>query len=88
MDGEPIEGSFRAHQIPIPVDQNDMQHADKLVEWLESYKPDELFDENGTLKSDIAAITPKGQSRMAMNQSLMVGLIQNLLNYQTTRITL
>lgn len=66
-DGEPIEGSFRAHQIPIPVDQNDMQHADKLVEWMESYKPDELFDENGELKSEIAAIAPKGQSRMAMN---------------------
>lgn len=66
-DGEPIEGSFRAHQIPIPVDQNDMQHADKLVEWMESYKPDELFDENGELKSEIAAIAPKGQARMAMN---------------------
>ena len=66
-DGEPIEGSFRAHQIPIPVDQNDMQHADKLIEWLKSYKPDELFDENGKLKSEIAAITPKGQKRMAMN---------------------
>src|SRR5699024_4620823 len=66
-DGEPIEGSFRAHQIPIPVDQNDMQHADKLVEWMESYKPDELFDENGKLKPEIAAITPKGQARMAMN---------------------
>lgn len=66
-DGEPIEGSFRAHQIPIPVDQNDMQHADKLVEWMESYKPDELFDENGKLKPEIAAITPKGQARMAMS---------------------
>lgn len=66
-DGEPIESSFRAHQIPIPVDQNDMQHADKLVDWLESYKPEELFDENGVLKPEIKATTPEGDSRMAAN---------------------
>src|SRR5699024_72836 len=59
--------SFRAHQIPIPVDQNDMQHADALVDWLESYKPEELFDENGKLKAEIAEITPKGDKRMAAN---------------------
>ncbi|MDH5103265.1 phosphoketolase family protein [Lacticaseibacillus rhamnosus] len=66
-DGEPIEGSFRAHQIPIPVDQGDMEHADELVNWLKSYKPNELFDENGSLKPDIQAIVPKGSYRMAMN---------------------
>ena len=66
-DGEPIEGSFRAHQIPIPVDQNDMQHADKLVQWLQSYKPNELFNDDGTLKDDIKAIIPKGNKRMSMN---------------------
>ncbi|MBA1434074.1 phosphoketolase family protein [Bombilactobacillus bombi] len=66
-DNEPIENSFRAHQIPIPVDQNDMEHADALVEWLKSYHPEELFDENGTLKPEIRALTPKGEQRMAMN---------------------
>ncbi|KRM79593.1 xylulose-5-phosphate phosphoketolase [Lapidilactobacillus dextrinicus DSM 20335] len=66
-DGEPIENSFRAHQIPIPVDQNDMQHADKLVDWLESYKPEELFDETGALKPEIKATTPDGENRMASN---------------------
>lgn len=66
-DGQPIENSFRAHQIPIPVDQNDMQHADKLVDWLESYKPEELFDENGALKPEIKATTPEGEHRMAAN---------------------
>ncbi|KRK64831.1 phosphoketolase [Companilactobacillus tucceti DSM 20183] len=66
-DGEPIEGSFRAHQIPIPVDQNDMQHADALVDWLKSYKPEELFNDDGSLKPEIAAIAPKGDKRMAMN---------------------
>ncbi|WP_125590015.1 phosphoketolase family protein [Companilactobacillus jidongensis] len=66
-DGVPIEGSFRAHQIPIPVDQNDMEHADALVDWLKSYKPEELFNEDGSLKSEIAEMAPKGTKRMAMN---------------------
>ncbi len=66
-DGEPIEGSFRAHQIPIPVDQDDMQHADKLVDWLQSYRPKELFNTDGTLKEEIKAIIPKGKQRMSMN---------------------
>jgi xylulose-5-phosphate/fructose-6-phosphate phosphoketolase len=66
-DGEPIENSFRAHQIPIPVDQNDMEHADALTAWLKSYHPEELFDDNGTLKSEIQALAPKGNQRMAKN---------------------
>ncbi|WP_427910914.1 phosphoketolase family protein [Pediococcus parvulus] len=66
-DGAVIEGTFRAHQIPIPVDQADMQHSDALVDWLKSYKPEELFDENGKLKPEIAAIAPKGDKRMAAN---------------------
>lgn len=66
-DGKPIENSFRAHQIPIPVDANDMEHADELVKWLKSYRPEELFVENGSLKPEIAAIAPKGDHRMAAN---------------------
>ena len=66
-DGKPIENSFRAHQIPIPVDANDMEHADELVKWLKSYRPEELFAENGSLKPEIAAIAPKGDHRMAAN---------------------
>lgn len=78
-DNVPIEKSFRAHQIPIPVDQNDMQHADALVAWLESYRPKELFDENGTLKAEIKAIAPKGDKRMAANPHTNPGkLIRDL----------
>ena len=44
-----------------------MQHADKLVQWLQSYKPNELFNDDGTLKDDIKAIIPKGNKRMSMN---------------------
>ncbi len=79
-DGKPIEGSFRAHQIPIPVDQNDMEHADKLVAWLKSYRPEELFDENGRLKPEIAEIAPKGDKRMAANPHTNPGkLIRDLI---------
>ena len=79
-DGKPIEGSFRAHQIPIPVDQNDMEHADKLVAWLKSYRPEELFDESGKLKTEFAEIAPKGDKRMAANPHTNPGkLIRNLI---------
>lgn len=79
-DGKPIEGSFRAHQIPIPVDQNDMEHADKLVAWLKSYRPEELFDESGKLKPKFAEIAPKGDKRMAANPHTNPGkLIRNLI---------
>ncbi|GEL13558.1 xylulose-5-phosphate phosphoketolase [Lapidilactobacillus concavus DSM 17758] len=73
-DGQPIENSFRAHQIPIPVDQNDMEHADRLVDWMKSYQPDELFDEKGALKPEIKATTPEGIHRMAANPITNGGL--------------
>lgn len=66
-DGKVIEGTFRAHQIPIPVDQADLQHVDALVDWMKSYKPEELFDEEGHVLPEIAEIAPKGIKRMASN---------------------
>ena len=67
LDGNPIENSFRAHQIPIPVAQDDMEHKDMLVDWLKSYKPEELFDENGVPTEIVTADNVTGDSRMAMN---------------------
>ncbi|MED1204572.1 phosphoketolase [Heyndrickxia acidicola] len=66
-NGVPIEGSFRAHQIPLSVNQQNMEYSDALTEWLKSYKPEDLFDETGRIKPDIEGITPKGEKRMAMN---------------------
>lgn len=66
-DGEPIEGGFRAHQVPIPVDAHHMDHIEALVDWLKSYRPEELFDENGTIKDEIRKISPKGNRRMSTN---------------------
>ena len=64
-DNKPIEDSFRSHQIPIPVEQNDMEDSEALVDWLKSYRPEELFDEKGKLKEDIKAIAPKYENRMS-----------------------
>ncbi|NGX54014.1 MAG: Xylulose-5-phosphate phosphoketolase [Chlamydiae bacterium] len=67
IDGLPIEGSFRAHQIPA----NDLKtnpNSFKLVEqWLRSYKPEELFDKNGKPRDDVLANCPKGKRRMGCN---------------------
>ncbi len=63
VDDKKIEGSFRAHQVPIPM-TND-EHLKMLEDWLKSYKPEELFDENYCLKKEIAEILPKGDKRIS-----------------------
>lgn len=73
-DGEPIEGGFRAHQVPIPVDAEHMEHIDALIDWLKSYRPEELFTENGQLKPEIQELSPKGERRMSMNPITNGGL--------------
>ncbi|MFN6772673.1 phosphoketolase [Enterococcus faecium] len=66
-DGEPIEGTFRAHQVPIPVDQEHMDHADALLRWLKSYEPEKLFDAQGRILEEIREIAPTGDQRMTKN---------------------
>ncbi|MDQ8513490.1 phosphoketolase family protein [Enterococcus faecium] len=66
-DGEPIEGTFRAHQVPIPVDQEHMDHADALLRWLKPYEPEKLFDAQGRILEEIREIAPTGDQRMAKN---------------------
>ena len=73
---EPIEGGFRAHQVPIPVSGESMEHIDSLLDWLKSYRPEELFDENGKLVEEIAAISPKGPRRMSMNPITNAGVVK------------
>ncbi|MEK5235739.1 phosphoketolase family protein [Paenibacillus sp. FSL L8-0470] len=78
-DGVPNTGSFRAHQVPIPVDQKNMKHAPALLEWMNSYRPEELFDENGRLNAELAEILPTGDRRMGMNPVTNAGnLIKDL----------
>lgn len=67
LSGNPIENSFRAHQVPIPVDAQHLGHKDMLINWMESYKPEELFNQDGTLTDIVQVNQPRGNRRMAMN---------------------
>ena len=64
VDGVPIEGTFRAHQVPLATVREKPQHLSLLEAWLKSYKPDELFDENGRFVSELRELAPKGNKRM------------------------
>lgn len=66
-NGKPIEGSFRAHQVPIPVDRQHPQDVPALEKWLKSYHPEELFDESGKLRAEITIVIPNHPHRMASN---------------------
>src|SRR5438132_1601392 len=66
VDGVPVEGTWRSHQVPVD-DMTKPEHLRILDGWLRSYRPDELFDENGTLKPELAALPPTGQRRMSAN---------------------
>ena len=73
VDGLQIEGSFRAHQVPISMEKP--EHLELLKAWLESYRPQELFDENGRLIPELAELTPKGNARLGANPHANGGLL-------------
>jgi len=75
VDGLPNEGSFRAHQVPLTIDDKHPDHLKLLEEWLKSYKPEELFDETGKLKPELAELAPKGERRMGANPHANGGLL-------------
>ncbi len=65
--GEPIENSFRAHQVPLGLSQNNLDELPEFEAWMNSYKPEELFNTDGSLKAEVADFAPKGDKRMAAN---------------------
>ena len=67
VEGKQIEGTFRAHQVPIVVNSTNDKNLELLEEWLRSYRPEELFDKNGALRKDLKELTPKGNRRMGAN---------------------
>jgi xylulose-5-phosphate/fructose-6-phosphate phosphoketolase len=67
VDGKQIEGTFRAHQVPITDPATNPAHLRELEQWLRSYRPQELFDERGRLKPELRALAPKGERRMGSN---------------------
>ena len=75
VDGKPVENTWRAHQVPLSELREKPEHLRQLEEWMRSYKPEELFDEKGALRADLAEIAPKGRLRMGMNAHANGGLL-------------
>jgi xylulose-5-phosphate/fructose-6-phosphate phosphoketolase len=75
VDGLPIEGTFRAHQVPLSDPRNNPGHLRLLEEWLRSYRPEELFDESGRLMPELAELAPTGERRMGANPHANGGLL-------------
>ncbi len=75
VDGKQIEGTWRAHQVPVADMQQKPEHVKILEDWMRSYRPEELFDENGRLVPELAALAPKGNRRMSANPHANGGLL-------------
>ena len=76
VDGLPAEGSFRSHQVPLSGMRENPEHLAQLESWLLSYRPAELFTDEGSLQPDIAALAPSGHRRMTANPRTNGGLIR------------
>ena len=77
VDGKPVEGSFRAHQVPISDPAANPGHLAQLEQWLRSYRPAELFDGAGCLRAELAALAPEGSRRMGANPHANGGALLN-----------
>ena len=75
VDGHRVEGTFRAHQVPLAEVRTNPGHLRQLEEWMRSYKPRELFDEGGRLRSELAALAPRGTRRMGANPHANGGIL-------------
>lgn len=79
VDGHKVEGFWRAHQVPLADVHENPDHLRQLEAWLKSYRPDELFDEEGRLRPELKALAPKGQRRMSANPHANGGLLRRAL---------
>jgi xylulose-5-phosphate/fructose-6-phosphate phosphoketolase len=75
VDGQQIEGTFRAHQVPMLVDPEHPEHLPLLESWMRSYRPEELFDNSGRLIAELAELAPKGDRRMGANPHANGGIL-------------
>ncbi|MGH8260267.1 MAG: phosphoketolase, partial [Steroidobacteraceae bacterium] len=67
VDGQPVEGTYHAHQVPLAEVRTNPVHLKLLEDWMRSYRPQELFDEKGTFRAELAALAPEGPRRMGAN---------------------
>ncbi|RYX83873.1 phosphoketolase family protein [bacterium] len=75
VDGYKTEGSWRSHQVPFSEMATKPEHIKLLEDWMKSYHPEELFDENGTLLTELAELAPKGERRMGANPHANGGIL-------------
>jgi xylulose-5-phosphate/fructose-6-phosphate phosphoketolase len=75
VNGKRVEGTFRSHQVPITDPATNPAHLKQLEDWLRSYRPAELFDQNGKLVPELAALAPSGERRMGANPNANGGLL-------------
>ncbi|MGE5325679.1 MAG: phosphoketolase, partial [Deltaproteobacteria bacterium] len=75
VDGKQVEGTYRAHQVPMAETRTNPQHLKLLEKWMKSYKPDELFSVEGTLKPELSELAPRGTRRMGANPHANGGLL-------------
>ena len=76
VDGKRVEGFWRAHQVPLAGVKKNPEHLKLLEQWMHSYKPEELFDENGSLVAELRELTPAGNRRMGANPHANGGLLK------------
>ncbi|MCU1623761.1 MAG: phosphoketolase [Frankiales bacterium] len=75
VDGLPVEGTFRAHQVPLTATRTNPHHRAQLEEWMRSYRPQDLFDATGRLIPELRALAPEGTRRMSANPHANGGLL-------------
>jgi xylulose-5-phosphate/fructose-6-phosphate phosphoketolase len=75
VDGLPVEGTWRSHQVPLADTRNNDEHRRQLEDWLRSYRPEEVFDERGALRPELRALAPDGDRRMSANPNANGGLL-------------
>ncbi len=80
VDGHPVEGSHRAHQVPLAGVRENAEHRALLEEWMRSYRPEELFDEAGAPRAETVALAPEGTRRMSANPVANAGLLRRELD--------
>ncbi len=79
LHGHKLEGSWRSHQVPLPAPASQPEQLQMLEQWLRSYRPEELFDQNGTLVAELQALAPQGNRRMGSNPHANGGLLRRKL---------
>ncbi len=80
VDGHKVENFWRAHQVPVPDVQSNPEHLRIVEEWMRSYRPEELFDEHGTLVPELRELAPEGERRMSANPHANGGKLRKALN--------